>query len=192
MGIFRRIKLWLKDQLLISNLDRKAEREVRKMRRLYEKGGRINKYRSKRIENQLRIKYGLILPCTAKIGKNFQIRHPQGVGIGATAEIGDNCKVYPYFEVMASIKGDNERNLNHIPRHAKIGNDCILGSHACVIGHVVIGDDVTIAACAIVTKDVPSHSVVKGTNMIRRKRLEEIPEKYRDEYLREEANGNNP
>jgi serine acetyltransferase len=181
MAIFRKIKLWVKDLLLISNLDRRAEREVRKMRRLYEKGGFINKYRSRRIENKLRIKYGLILPCSAKIGKNFQIRHPQGVGIGPTAEIGDNCKVYPYFEVMAALKGDHERNINHIPRHAKIGNDCILGSHACVIGHITIGDDVTIAACAIVTKDVPSHSVVKGLNQIRPKRLEEIPEKYRKE-----------
>lgn len=179
MGLFRRIKVWLMDLFLISNLDRKAEREVSKMRRLYEKGGIINKYRSKRIENQLRIKYGLILPCTAKIGENFQIRHPQGVSIGPTAEIGDNCKVYPYFVVMAALKGDDIRYAAHIRRHSKIGNDCILGSKATVIGPITIGDDVTIGACAIVTKDVPSHSVVKGLNQIRPKRNDEIPEKYR-------------
>lgn len=178
MGIFRKIKVWVMDLLLISNLDRKAEREVSKMRRLYEKGGLINKYRSRRIENKLRLKYGLVLNCSAKIGKNFQIRHPQGIRIGRTAEVGDNCKVYPYFVAMAALKGDEERVAAHIRRHPKIGNDCILGSKASVIGPITIGDDVTIGACAIVTKDVPPHSVVKGLNQIRPKRLEEIPEKY--------------
>lgn len=181
MGLFAKIKIWVKDVLLIGNLDRKVEREFRKMRRLYEKGGIINEYRSRRIENILRIKYRLWIPCTAKIGKNFQIRHPQGVGIGRTTEIGDNCKVYPYFCTIAAVKGDSELYENHIRRHPKIGNDCILGYHATVIGAITIGDDVTIGACAIVTKDVPSHSVVKGLNQIRPKRLEEIPEKYRKE-----------
>ena len=42
-----------------------------------------------------------------------------------------------------------------------------------------IGDDVTIGAGAMVTKDVPSHSVVKGLNQIRPKRPDEIPDKYK-------------
>ncbi len=181
MGIIGKLKVRVMDLLLISNLDRRAEREVRKIRRLNEKGGIINKYRSKRIENKLRLKYGLILPCSAKIGKNFQIRHPEGIIIGRTAEIGDNCKVYPYFCAVAAIKGDSERNKHHIRRHPRIGNDCILGSKATVIGPITIGDNVTIGACAIVTKDVPSHSVVKGLNQVRPKRIDEIPEKYRKE-----------
>lgn len=179
MGLFRKIKVWVMDLLLISNLDRKAEREFRKMRHLYEKGGYINKFRAQRIENKLQLEYGLKIPCSAKIGKNFQIRHPQGVRIGRTAEIGDNCKVYPYFIAMAALKGDEKRVANRIRRHPKIGNDCILSSKATVIGPITIGDDVTIGACAIVTKDVPSHSVVKGLNQIRPKRPEEIPDKYK-------------
>lgn len=181
MEVIRKIKLWATDVLGISNLDRKAEREFWKMRRLYEKGGRINRYRAIRIENQLKLKYGLCIYCSAKIGKNFQIRHPFGILIGRTAEIGDNCKVYPYFVAVAALKGDTDRYNAHIRRHPKIGNDCILGSKATVIGPVSIGDDVTIGACAIVTKDVPAHSVVKGTNLIRPKRPEEIPEKYKCE-----------
>ena len=178
MSLFSRIRLWITDCLLISNVDRRAEREFWKMRRIYEKGGVINKYRARRIENKLKLKYGLCIFCSVKIGVNFQIRHPFGIRIGRTAEIGDNCKVYPDFSAMAALKGDHERFQNHIRRHPKIGNDCILGSKAAVIGPVTIGDDVTIGACAIVTKDVPSHSVVKGLNQIRPKRKEEIPEKY--------------
>lgn len=162
------------------NLDRRAEYDYKKMRSLIKKGGTINMIRAKRLENKLQIKYLLKIPCSASIGENFQIRHPQGIRIGRTAVIGDNCKVFPYFVAIAGVKDDNA--LKGKRRHPKIGNDCLLGSKATVIGPVVIGDDVTIGACAIVTKDVPSHSVVKGLNQIRPKRLEEVPDKYKDEY----------
>ena len=176
------IKIWITDLLKISNYDRRAEREFAKMRRLYAKGGLINKYRVRLMENRLKEKYLLYIPCSVKIGDNFRIRHPMGVCLGATAEIGNNCKVYPYFVAISALKGDKERNKKHIRRHPKIGNDCILGGRATVIGPITIGDDVIIAAGAIVTKDVPSHSVVKGLNQIRPKRTEEIPEKYRREF----------
>ena len=180
MSIFKEIKIWLTDLLCISNYDRKVERKFWKMRRLYEKGGYINRKRAKRLENKLQEKYQLKIPCTVKIGDNFEIRHPMGIRIGPTAEVGSGCKVYPFFVAMAAVKGDRELIKNHIRRHAKFGNDCLLGSKATVIGPVIIGDDVTIGACAIVTKDVPSHSVVKGLNQIRPKRPDEIPEKYKD------------
>jgi serine O-acetyltransferase len=179
MSIFKDIKLWLTDILCISNYDRKVERKFWKMRRLYEKGGYINRKRAKRMENKLREKYQLYIPCTVKIGQNFEIRHPMGIQLGKTTEIGDNCKVYPFFAAMAAVKNDRELIVNHIRRHPKIGNDCMLCSKATVIGPVTIGDDVIIGACAIVTKDVPSHSVVKGLNQIRPKRPEEIPDKYK-------------
>lgn len=173
----------LKDEIFDTyNIDKKAEGDYLKMRKLLKKGGRFNALRAKRIENKLQLKYQLKVPCSAVIGENFQIRHPQGIRIGRTCVIGDNCKVFPYFIAMAAVKGDNDREGQR--RHPKIGNDCMLGSRATVIGPITIGDDVTIGACAVVTKDVPSHSVVKGTNMIRPKRLEEIPEKYKEEFLK--------
>jgi serine acetyltransferase len=179
MSILKDIKLWLTDILCISNYDRKVERKFWKMRHLYEKGGYINRKRALRLENKLQEKYQLKIPCTVKIGENFEIRHPMGIRIGKTAEIGSGCKVYPFFIAMAAVTSDRERIKNRIRWHAKIGNDCLLCSKATIIGPVTIGDDVTIGACAIVTKDVPSHSVVKGLNQIRPKRPDEIPEKYK-------------
>ena len=175
------MKNFVKDLLGIYNFDRRAEREFKKMRRLHEKGGLINKYRALRLENKLEEKYGLKIRGTVKVGKNFHIHHPNGIRIGQTAEIGDNCHVYPYFVALAAVKGDKERLENKIRRHPKFGNDCILGCRATVIGPVTIGDDVTIGACAVITKDIPSHSVVKGVNQIRPKREDEIPEKYKTE-----------
>lgn len=173
------IKTWIKDLLWISNFDRRAEREFWKMRSIYEKGGYINKLRAKRLENKIEYKYGLKIPCSVKIGCDLHIHHPYGIRIGMTAKIGDNCHVYPRFAVVAAVKGDDMRISKHERRHASIGNDCILGHSAILIGPISIGDDVTIGACAIVTKDIPSHSVVKGLNQVRPKRLDEIPEKYR-------------
>lgn len=183
MSILKDIKIWLTDLLCISNIDRKVERKFWKMRRIYEKGGYINRKRAKRMENKLKEKYQLKIPCTVKIGENFQIRHPEGVCIGPTAEIGSGCKVYPFFAMIATVKNDGDLIHNHIRRHAKIGNDCMLCAKATVIGPVTIGDDVTIGACAIVTKDVPSHSVVKGLNQIRPKRPDEIPDKYKNRAI---------
>ena len=179
MSILRKFKLWVTDILCISNYDRKVERKFWKMHRLQKKGGFINRKRALWLENKLQEKYQLKISRYAKIGKNFQIRHPMGIRIGKTTEIGDNCKVYPFFTAVAAVKNDRELINNHIRRHPKIGNDCMLCSKATVIGPVTIGDDVIIAACAIVTKDVPSHSVVKGLNQIRPKRPEEIPDKYK-------------
>ena len=179
MSILRKFKLWVTDILCISNYDRKVERKFQKMRRLQKKGGFINRKRALWLENKLQEKYQLKISRYAKIGKNFQIRHPMGIRIGKTTEIGDNCKVYPFFIAVAAVKNDRELINNHIRRHPKIGNDCMLCARATVIGPVTIGDDVIIAACAIVTKDVPSHSVVKGLNQIRPKRPEEIPDKYK-------------
>lgn len=179
MSILRKFKLWVTDILCISNYDRKVERKFQKMLRLQKKGGFINRKRALWLENKLQEKYQLKISRFAKIGKNFQIRHPMGIRIGKTTEIGDNCKIYPFFIAVAAVKNDRELINNHIRRHPKIGNDCMLCARATVIGPVTIGDDVIIAACAIVTKDVPSHSVVKGLNQIRPKRPEEIPDKYK-------------
>ena len=179
MSILRKFKLWVTDILCISNYDRKVERKFQKMLRLQKKGGFINRKRALWLENKLQEKYQLKISRFAKIGKNFQIRHPMGIRIGKTTEIGDNCKVYPFFIAVAAVKNDRELINNHIRRHPKIRDDCMLCAKATVIGPVTIGDDVIIAACAIVTKDVPSHSVVKGLNQIRPKRPEEIPDKYK-------------
>lgn len=179
MCIAENIKNGVTDLLGISNFDRMVERKFWKMRRLYEKGGYFNRKRARRMENMLEQKYHMRIACTAKIGENFEIRHPMGIYIGKTTEIGSGCKIYPFFVSIAAVKGDKELIRSHIRRHPKIGNDCLLGSKATVIGPITIGDDVTIGAGAIVTKDVPSHSVVKGVNQIRSKRPDEIPDKYK-------------
>ena len=43
-----------------------------------------------------------------------------------------------------------------------IGNDCWIGANAVILPGVTIGEHSVVAAGAVVTKDVPSHSLVAG------------------------------
>jgi acetyltransferase-like isoleucine patch superfamily enzyme len=43
-----------------------------------------------------------------------------------------------------------------------VGANCFIGYHAVILPGVTIGDDCIVAACAVVTKDVPPGSVVAG------------------------------
>ena len=84
-------------------------------------------------------------------------------------------------DVVAKVTGDDKRLKNNERRHAKIGNNVILGSGCTIIGPVTIGDDCIIGARAIVTHDIPANSVVIGTNNIRTKRKDENAPAYSKE-----------
>ena len=157
------------------NYDRKAERRIKKAIELYHKGGSLNRIRALRLHNRNRRDYCCCFPPRMTIGDNLYIAHAHGIHIGKTTIIGDNCRIYPNVLIVASVVGDRElRESGETRWHPKIGNQCLIGAGATISGRIEIGDDVTIAAGAIVTKDVPSHSVVKNTNEIRPKRPDEM------------------
>lgn len=143
-----------------------ANKKYQLMRRL-SGGGKFQNILARYIENKLSIDYQLAISKDANIGENFKIVDPQEIRIGRTTEIGNNCVVYPGFSTISAIKGDEFRRGQR--RHPKIGNNCVLGSNATVIGAITVGDDVTILNCAIVSKNIPPHCIVFGTNIIREK-----------------------
>ena len=157
------------------NIDRKAERRIKKSIELYHKGGKLNRLRAVRLQNKNLRDYGCYISPRATVGKNLYIAHPMWIGIGKTAIIGDNCRIYPGACIAARIVDDSELRASGETRwHAKIGNNCLLGEGCIIIGRVEIGDNVTVAARAIVTKDVPANSVVMNVNEIRPKKEHEI------------------
>ncbi|MBR3016472.1 MAG: serine acetyltransferase [Clostridia bacterium] len=157
------------------NLNRKAERRVKKAIELYHKGGIINSLRALRLHNHNLRDFNCYIHPRVTIGKNLYIAHPMGIGIGPTTVIGDNCRIYPYAVVAARIIGDKEMHASgEKRRHAKIGNNCMLGAGCMLVGRIEIGDNVIVAARAIVTKDVPPNSVVKNINEVRPIRPDEL------------------
>lgn len=173
------IKNFIKKIFGAYDYDRKAEKYILDSIKIYHRPGKINQLRAVRRYNIIRSKYNCNIWPGIELGENTYIAHAHDVCIGRTAIIGNNCKIYPHADITAAVKGDEERGRNNLRRHAKIGNDCILGNGCIIVGPVTVGDDVTIGARAVVTKDVPAHTVVKNVNQFREKRPEEIPDKYK-------------
>lgn len=86
----------------------------------------------------------------ARIGPGLHLVHPFNVLIGRGVEIGEQCQIY--HEVTLGT--------GQIPGMPKIGNRVTIYPGARLLGGIVIGDGTMIGANCVVTKDVPSGSVV--------------------------------
>lgn len=85
-----------------------------------------------------------------KIGGGLVFHHAFATIISAS-EIGENCHIFQQVTIGNGRTG--------IP---KLGNNVRIYAGAKIFGNITIGDDVLIGANSVVTKDVPSHSVIAG------------------------------
>lgn len=91
----------------------------------------------------------------ATIGRRLFIDHGTGVVIGETTVIGDDCTIYQGVTLGGTGKDKGKR-------HPTLGNHVMVGSGAKVLGPIEIGNDVRIAAGAVVLSDIPDHSTAVG------------------------------
>lgn len=96
-------------------------------------------------------KYGLQIYPTTKIGYGFYIGHGVGAVINEGTTIGNNCNISQYLSIGT--------NSHH---YAVIGDNVYIGPHVSIVEGVHIGNNVTIGAGAVVTKDVPDNATVAG------------------------------
>lgn len=85
--------------------------------------------------------------------------HPYGVMIHSQAVIGENTTVMQ----QVTIGGKSVTKPDGAPT---LGRGCYVGAGARILGPVRIGDNVTIGANAVVTRDAPDGGVVVGANQI--------------------------
>ena len=100
---------------------------------------------------------GIEIHPGCKIGKRLFIDHGFGIVIGETSVIGDDCVIYQGV-TLGSKSSSKEK------RHPTIKNSCVIGSHAQIIGNIVIEDDVIIGSNAIVTKNVTKGKTIISNN----------------------------
>lgn len=91
----------------------------------------------------------------AQIGRGVFIDHGMGVVIGETATVGDGCLIY-----KGVVLGGT--NLEHRVRHPQVGNNVVIGSNACVLGNISIGNGARIGSGSVVVKPVPPAGTVVG------------------------------
>jgi acetyltransferase-like isoleucine patch superfamily enzyme len=88
--------------------------------------------------------------CKISLKANLDRTNPTGVHIGEGT--------YVAFGVVV-LAHDMSRAI-HVDTW--IGRNCFVGAHAIIMPGVRIGDECIIGAGSVVTKDVPSHSIVGG------------------------------
>lgn len=101
------------------------------------------------------MKTGIQVGWHAQIGPGLVLVHCGDIAVNNAVTIGKNCTMYQGVTVGMEFRGKRRGNPT-------IGDNVWIGSNACVVGSVVIGDDVLIAPLAFVNFDVPSHSIVIG------------------------------
>lgn len=97
-----------------------------------------------------------IYPNTLEGG--FRIYHVGGyVHVGPNVRIGRNCTM-----VSGVVFGNKTEEEDDRPVY--VGDNCYFGIGAKILGPVRIGNNVTVGANAVVTKDVPDNTIVVGAN----------------------------
>lgn len=98
---------------------------------------------------------GIEIHPAAKIGRRFFIDHGTGVVIGETTEIGDDCTLYQGVTLGGTGKDTGKR-------HPTLGDHVMVGAGAKVLGPIRIGNNVQIAAGAVVLTDIPDNCTAVG------------------------------
>ena len=98
---------------------------------------------------------GIEIHPGATIGKGLFIDHGTGIVIGETTVIGDNCLLYQGVTLGGTGKDKGKR-------HPTLGNNVLVGSGAKVLGPFRVGNNVKIAANAVVLNEIPDDCTAVG------------------------------
>ncbi len=105
----------------------------------------------------------------ARLGRRIFIDHGMGIVIGETTEVGDDCLLY-----KGVVLGGT--SLGRVKRHPTLGKNVVVGSNACLLGDIRIGDHVRVGSGSVVIRDVPSGATVVGVpaRLVERKDMREM------------------
>lgn len=90
------------------------------------------------------------------VGAGFRIYHVGDfIHIGPNVKIGDNCTILPGVVFGNKFEKPDDSKIN-------VGDNCYFGLGVKIFGNIKIGNNVTVGANAVVTKDIPDNAVVGG------------------------------
>ncbi len=103
------------------------------------------------IHKFLSLHYGIEIPRQVKIGYGLYLGHAMSIVVNPNTKIGDNVNLSHFLSI-----GTNDGHA------ATIGDNVYVAPHVSIVGGVVIGDNVSIGAGAVVVKDIPRNATVAG------------------------------
>ncbi len=98
---------------------------------------------------------GIEIHPGARIGRRVVIDHGMGIVVGETASIGDGCLLY-----KGVVLGGT--SLARTIRHPQLGENVVVGSNACILGAIAVGDGARIGSGSVVVKTVAPGATVVG------------------------------
>ena len=101
--------------------------------------------------------WGIELPRKLKVGKRLSLYHGHALVINQGVVIGNNCTLR-----NSTTIGHKKLSDGSFSKCPRIGNNVDIGANVCIIGDIVIGDNVIIGAGSVVTKSFPSDCTVVG------------------------------
>ena len=147
--------------------NRRALQDVLKASQLWHRGGKINHLRAILLSQRNFRRYGCQFYPQAIYGNGLYVPHFVGIVVGSTAEIGNNCTIFPNVVFGAAYHPGQKNPPGR--RHPRCGSNCMFGANSTILGNIDIGDNVMVGAGAVVTKDIPDNCIVVGVNKILRK-----------------------
>lgn len=128
-----------------------------------------------RIMGKIRIyKEGkIVIGKYSQLGHNSVIQCVNQIEIGDYTAIAQNVTICDYnthpvnpsdrIIMQLTPEGHSYRSpIYSVSAPIKIGNNCWIGENSRICKGISIGDGAVIAACSVVTKDVPSNSIAAG------------------------------
>jgi len=106
---------------------------------------------AKYMHKRLSTKYGIQIYTTTQIGYGLCLGHGINIVVNPTTIIGNNCNL-SHFTTIGSNHG----------KAATIGNNVYIGPSVSIVEDVLIEDNVTIGAGAVIVKDIPNNATVAG------------------------------
>ena len=102
-----------------------------------------------------RLLTGIEIHPGATLGEGLFIDHGAGVGIGETAEVGQNVTIYQGVTLGGTGKETGKR-------HPTVGDNVVIGAGSLLLGSITVGNNVRVGAGSVVVQNVPSNTTVVG------------------------------
>jgi len=93
--------------------------------------------------------------CPNTLGKGVELVHPGFIRMSGYVHVGENATILPMVLFGKRVPGIKNPDIF-------VGDNVYISTGVTILGPVKIGNNVTIGAGAVVTKDIPDNAVVGG------------------------------